>query len=249
MRDESSTIDAMSSPHPLDNPIWTALQTGHAHLAQGDATLAWYPDDVGPFGGVAADGVPSPDALAYLRSRTEPIHLIGPRPTLPATLAVADHTVLQMTSDRLTPGAGAEPIAMRVLTDADLPAMLDLMARVYPGYFRRRTNVLGQYLGIFHDDRLVAMGGERFLPAACCELSGIATDPSATGRGYARAIIERLVASIRDRGLQPFLHVSPGNTRAIHLYRSLGFVLRAELPILTISPAITSGSRTGSSAH
>ena len=224
----------MSSPHPLDNPIWTALQTGHAHFAQGDSTLAWYPDDVGPFGGVAADGIPSADALAYLHSRTEPIHVIGPRPTLPPTLTVADHTVVQMTGDRVTPVAGGEP-ASRVLTDADLPAMLDLMARVYPGYFRRRTNVLGQYIGIFHDDRLVAMGGERFLPADYCELSGIATDPSATGRGYARAIIDRLVTSIRNRGLRPFLHVSPGNTRAIHLYRSLGFVLRAELPILTIS--------------
>lgn len=226
----------MSSTDPLDNPIWAALHGGHAHLAQGDATLVWYPADVGPFGGVESEGrVPSEEARAALLRRTEAIHFIGPQPTLPRSMAATSGSVLQMTCDRLAPAAGAEPAGLRALTAADVPAMLDLMARVYPGYFRRRTHVLGRYLGVFHDTRLVAMGGERFLLATHCELSGIATDPSALGRGYARAIMRRLVVSMLDRGLAPFLHVSPANTRAIEVYRALGFTCRAELPLLTVN--------------
>jgi GNAT superfamily N-acetyltransferase len=227
----------MARVDPLDNPVWTALHTGHAHLAQGDATVAWYPEDVGPFGAVESDGiVPSADALERLRGRPEVIHVIGPRPAMPANVAVTPGSVLQMTCERLVSSSAVEPVAMRVLTEADVPAMLDLMGRVYPGYFRRRTIVLGRYLGVFRETTLVAMGGERFLLDTHCELSGIVTDPSALGRGYARAIMRRLIESIRGRGRSPFLHVSPANTRAIEVYRSLGFTTRAELPLLTLLP-------------
>ncbi len=227
----------MASADPLDNPIWAALRSGHADLAQGDATLAWYPEDVGPFGGVESAGfVLSDEAGVALLNRAEAIHFIGPSPRLPDEVSVSRNSVLQMTCGHLTPAADVEPIGSRQLTEADVPAMLDLMGRVYPGYFRRRTRLLGRYLGIFHDTALVAMGGERFLLGGHCELSGIATDPSALGRGYARVIMRRLIASIRDRGLSPFLHVSPANTRAIEVYRTLGFTVRAELPLLTLSP-------------
>jgi GNAT superfamily N-acetyltransferase len=232
----------MPSADPLDNPIWAALHSGHAHLAQGDATLAWYPEDVGPFGAVtSADSVPSADALRDLRNRTEAIHFIGPLPTLPTDIEVVHGSVLQMTCERLSPAPGVEPIVLRTLTDADVPAMLELMGRVYPGYFRRRTHVLGRYLGVHHGTRLVAMGGERFLLGTHCELSGIATDPSALGRGYARAIMHRLIASMLERSIAPFLHVSPANTRAIEVYRALGFTTRAELPFVTLAPRVPRG--------
>jgi GNAT superfamily N-acetyltransferase len=232
---QQKTTPDMPSGDPLGNPIWTALHSGHAHLAQGDATLAWYPEDVGPFAAVPFAGcVPSADALRDLRNRTEAIHFIGPRPTLPDEVEVAHSSVLQMTCDRLAPAADVEPIVLRVLTEADVPAMLELMGRVYPGYFRRRTHVLGRYLGVHHGAKLVAMGGERFLLDTHCELSGIATDPSALGRGYARGIMRRLITSMLERSISPFLHVLTTNTRAIEVYRALAFTTRAELPVLTV---------------
>lgn len=226
-----------STTEALDNPIWSALHSGHARLAVGDATAVWYPEDVGPFGAVAADGAaPSADAMSRLRERSEALHFIGCLPALPADIVSASDAVLQMTCARPASGPRVEPVAVRPLTVADVPAMLDLMARVYPGYFRRRTHLLGSYLGVFEAGALVAMGGERFRLDAHCELSGIVTDPSAAGRGYARAIVRRLVESLFDRGLSPFLHVAPANARAIDVYRALGFTARAELPLLTIHP-------------
>jgi GNAT superfamily N-acetyltransferase len=225
----------MPSAEPLDNPVWAALHSGHAHFAEGDATLARYPQDIGPFGAVPfAGSVPSADALRDLKNRTEAIHFIGAAPTLPADIEVTHSSVLQMTCDRLAPATGVEPIVLRTLTEADVPAMLELMGRVYPGYFRRRTHVLGRYLGVHHGARLVAMGGERFLLGTHCELSGIATDPSALGRGYARGIMRQLITAMLERSISPFLHVLITNARAIEVYRALGFTTRAELPVLTV---------------
>lgn len=42
-----------------------------------------------------------------------------------------------------------------------VPEMLDLVARTRPGPFRPRTRVMGTYLGIRENGRLVAMAGER----------------------------------------------------------------------------------------
>lgn len=112
------------------------------------------------------------------------------------------------------------------------PPCLALTALVFPGYFRARTIALGRYIGIFVDEDLVAMGGERLLLTGHCELSAICTHPAHVGHGYARAIMRELCATIADRGFTPFLHVSPENTRARALYRSLGFAEHAFVPLM-----------------
>ena len=76
--------------------------------------------------------------------------------------------------------------------------MVDLVARTEPGPFRPRTIELGGYLGIFHDDTLVAMAGRRFHLPGYVEVSAVCTDPSARRRGYG-AIVTTLVAD-QDRG-------------------------------------------------
>jgi ribosomal protein S18 acetylase RimI-like enzyme len=233
----------MGRGEPLDNPIWAALHSAHAQWALGDASAVWYPLDVGPFAAVPHDDAPlSPDALTALRERPEAVHFIGALPARPAHVAVTRSSVLQMICDRSPSEAPNEPPDLRLLTEADTPAMLDLMSRVYPGYYRRRTGQLGTYWGVFEADRLAAMGGERFFLASHRELSGIVTDPSAAGRGYARAIISRLVESLVHRGISPFLHVAPDNTRAIAIYRAMGFAPRAELPLLTIERRAENGA-------
>ncbi|HXN66890.1 MAG TPA: GNAT family N-acetyltransferase, partial [Bradyrhizobium sp.] len=39
----------MSTPHPLDRPIWHALTTRQAALAEGGARARRYPPDIAPF--------------------------------------------------------------------------------------------------------------------------------------------------------------------------------------------------------
>jgi ribosomal protein S18 acetylase RimI-like enzyme len=222
---------------PFGNPIWFALQSVHATLAQGDETLLRYPADVAPFAAVARDGVrPSDAALAQAMQRPDVFYIVGAVPVLPSHVRVQPQAgVLQMVYAETPSPQTSGDVEVRELGDADLPAMLSLTSRVYPWFFRARTPVMGRYVGVFDDERLVAMGGERFRLEHACELSGICTDPDYVGRGYAGAIIRELIASILARGHAPFLHLAATNTRARSLYRALGFVERRELPMIAIN--------------
>jgi ribosomal protein S18 acetylase RimI-like enzyme len=132
---------------------------------------------------------------------------------------------------------GPEPpmkIELSVLSEADIPDMLELTTITHPGPFRSHTYTLGTYLGIRIAGRLAAMGGQRMHVPGYRELSAICTHPDFQGRGYARTIVARLMAETFERGLIPFLHVEEANRRAQAVYRDLGFVERARLPLLVV---------------
>jgi predicted GNAT family acetyltransferase len=64
------------------------------------------------------------------------------------------------------------------------------------------------------------------------EVSAVCTHPDVQRRGYARALIGRVVNRMLRAGETPFLHVECSNLRAIEMYRGLGFAPRAEYPLL-----------------
>ena len=81
---------------------------------------------------------------------------------------------------------GAHDTEAVELSAADVPEMLDLVARTKPGPFLPRTIQLGRYLGIRRDGRLIAMAGERVQPPALTgDQSAVCTDEdySRTGSG------------------------------------------------------------------
>jgi ribosomal protein S18 acetylase RimI-like enzyme len=225
---------------PLNNPVWFALQTGHADLAQGDDTIRAYPADIGPFAAMASDADrPSAPGLAQALRSHDLVYFIGQAPSLPSPWSVQScPAILQMTCSRLPPSPSTTSVEVRELGDADVPAMLALTARVFPGYFRARTPAMGRYVGVFNGGELAAMGGERFRLEHHVEISAICTHPSFVGRGYARTIVRRLAESILDRRLTPFLHLSPDNVRARVLYNSVGFAERGEIRMAKAQGAV-----------
>jgi ribosomal protein S18 acetylase RimI-like enzyme len=112
---------------------------------------------------------------------------------------------------------------------ADVPEMLDLVARTRPGPFLSRTVSLGVYLGIRRGGVLVAMAGERMRPPGWGEISAVCTDPDHRGQGLAGRLVGAVGAVIRERGDVPFLHASASNTTGIRLYRRLGFTHRRDI--------------------
>ena len=119
-----------------------------------------------------------------------------------------------------------------VLSAADVDDMLALVELTHPGPFRERTIELGNFVGIRQHGRLLAMAGERMWIGDHREVSAVCTHPEAQGRGYARALMGRVINRMLRAGQTPFLHVESANERAIAMYQGIGFIQRAEFPLL-----------------
>lgn len=224
--------------HLLDNPAWAALTTFQAHLSVGGGLARRYADDIAPIAAVArrddrameelAALVPAIDWLSMPATLDDLIPLVPP----PLRVRVAKELVQMVCERRVDVDArGSE---LFVLSDSDVPEMLALVALTHPGPFRPRTHTLGTYLGIRVDGRLAAMGGQRMHLPGFRELSAICTHPDFRGHGYARTIVARVTTAIFDEGLTPFLHVEGSNHAAQALYRSMGYIERARLPLLVL---------------
>ncbi|MER5544065.1 GNAT family N-acetyltransferase [Streptomyces sp. NPDC002589] len=215
---------ATPATHVLDNAVWAALTGPHAHLAERLGRAARYEDGVYALAALADPA----DPAAWQDLRT----LVGPGTT------VRIKPVDRVPDDWRLEGSGegvqlvdvalrAEPAPEAVrLGRADVPEILDLVARTRPGPFLERTVEMGTYLGIRHEGRLIAMAGERLRLPGWTEISAVCTDSGHRGRGLATRLVRAVAWGIRERGDTPFLHAAADNTRAIRLYESIGFVLR-----------------------
>jgi ribosomal protein S18 acetylase RimI-like enzyme len=206
----------------LENPAWAALHGAHARFAEVHGLAARYQAEVAPFHALADPS--DPRAWADLTELT----------TAEVTLAGAGltpHAGWELTGSvegvqlvDVALRSAPDPEAVR-LTAADVPEMLDLVARTEPGPFRNRTIELGTYLGLRRDGALIAMAGERLHPPGWTEISAVCTDPGHRRQGLATRLVRAVAAGIRERGETPFLHTGAANTTAIRLYESIGFVL------------------------
>jgi predicted GNAT family acetyltransferase len=131
---------------------------------------------------------------------------------------------------------GADEPGLVSLGPGDVQEMLELVSMTNPGPFAARTIELGAYVGIRHNGVLVAMAGERLHFTGWTEISSVCTAPTYRGRGMASLLVSALIAGIRRRSEDPFLHVIATNTAAIRLYERLGFSIRRNLTIAVVSP-------------
>ena len=145
---------------------------------------------------------------------------------------VSRSSILQLFPAADIPEFGED--AGSVLGETDRTAMRELTRIAFPDFFRERTHELGLYLGIYDGARLVAMAGERLALPGLQEISGVCTHPDFSGRGLARRLTRALLRRHRRRGVGSFLHVSEGNAGARRLYKSMGFVERASLPMCQV---------------
>jgi ribosomal protein S18 acetylase RimI-like enzyme len=216
--------------HLLDNPIWSALSSEQAYLAQTHGLAKRFPRDVAPFGAMAGQSAAEYRALSeILAGDTAALFLDAP-PTLPAGWSmVLRGEMYQMVFDAPPPVAPVFP----ELTAADVPEMLALTKLTQPGPFLPRTIELGSYFGIRESGALVAMAGERLHLTGFTEVSAVCTHPDFRGRGYSNALMSAVISGIMRRGETPFLHVKTDNP-AVALYQNLGFQVRSQLHLAVI---------------
>lgn len=218
----------------LDNPIWTALETRHAHLAQGDARARRYPPEVSPFAAVPDTSPESLAALADLARPGETLLTIRaePIPAPPGMVLATAAEAVQMLADPPLPEVDDPRI--RPLETLDAADMLALATLSEPGPFSLRTLELGRFWGIRIDGRLAAMAGERLKLPGHAELSGVCVHPDFRRRGLG-ALMSRFVAGrIAAAGETAFLHAYAANAAAIGLYAALGFRLRRTMRVAAL---------------
>jgi ribosomal protein S18 acetylase RimI-like enzyme len=217
----------------LDNPFWSSLSTRHAHIAQGGTLARRYPPAIAPHAGLPGVGPENVAALQTLVEIGDDMGIAGPFvPRLPGNWETQLETRLTQMIRTDTSPLPQGDVDVSVLGAGDVTEMLALVELTNPGPFRPRVIELGTFLGIRERGRLVAMAGERMWIGDFREVSGVCTHPDARGRGYARALMGRIINWMLRAGQTPFLHARSANTPTIDLYRSLGFVRRAELPLL-----------------
>jgi GNAT superfamily N-acetyltransferase len=219
-------------PLELDNPVWSALNGPHRDLAMRLADLRWYPPAIAPFVAIpSADTLPDLES-AHRQGLGDQAYFVGACPNaLPSGWRVVSQSyILQLfpTHEIHDEDAGA------VLGEADRGAMRELTQIAFPDFFRERTPELGLYLGVYDGAKLIAMAGERMALTGLQEISGVCTHPDHAGRGHARRLTNALLSRHRRRGVGSFLHVSEGNAAARRLYESMGFAVRAKLPMCKV---------------
>ncbi len=225
----------MTDPHPLDRPVWNSLNMGWSSLALGSAGALRLDPDYGPFGAAADFSQPSLKALAELIPPGGQLWTAetDESPVPPGLTVLRTAPLHQMVLEDLNPlGTGADIVP---LTESDAAEMMALAHLTEPGPFFRRTNRLGDFVGVRQDGRLVAMAGERMRLDGFTEVSGVCTHPDHRGHGYAGALMSVVAQKIIARGETPFLHSYSTNTGAIALYERLGFVLRRQVTVTILS--------------
>jgi ribosomal protein S18 acetylase RimI-like enzyme len=233
-------MNGMDTTHPLDNPIWSALTSRQAHIAETSSHARRFPPEVTSLGGFAEPSQESYDSLAALQSDGGATALfLTDRASLPAGWAIVDEApLLQMVRENNRAGgstiARSPALEWTELSEQDVPEMVALARITKPGPFGRRTRELGTYIGISREGKLVAMAGERLRVPGYSEISAVCTLPEYIGQGFAARLMNVLIEKILSCGEIPFLHVRSTNQRAIDLYRRLGFVDRLVLQYVSV---------------
>jgi len=220
--------------HLLDNPIWSSLTTKHASFAVMQGNAGRYPPQIAPFAAVNTSDASALAQLEGIINGGESVYLVGLAPELGAGWRVESAFPIPQLVCSTPAVVRSGPDAV-TLTEANRSDMLALTALVFPGFFRARTVEMGRYIGIYHGRVLAAMAGERMRMDGYQEISAVCTHPEFIGRGYAQRLVALLVNAVLERGDTPFLHTHRENARALALYDHLGFKIRTEVMLWSVT--------------
>lgn len=220
--------------HPLDNIFWNCLSGPQAHFAQGIGMARRYAKGFSPILGFAQAEQPDFAALAPYCDSGEQFYCSGWSGEMPDGWRLqAETTMYRMVWDGKMPDE-VQDFFPRALDASHAQQAMALAVLTNPGPFGLRTLELGDYLGCFEGERLIAMAGERTNAEPYREVSGVCTHPEFQGRGLARRLMHTLIRRQLMRNEIPFLHVMCHNTSAHELYLRMGFRDYCKTPVRVI---------------
>lgn len=211
----------------LDNPVWHSLSETHKDLSIDYHNIKFYQPAYCPFGGFIDNNNVASRIDEYSKLINN-LFVVGEKPFFSNKLFLKKELIcVQMVLEKKTE-AGIEEDLIK-LDNAFSGALSSLVNEVQPGYFKEKTNLMGDYFGIVKDGKLVAVTGERMKMKNFTEVSAVVTHPFYTGKGYARQLVGYTVNKIFNENKIPYLHVAETNLGAIRLYEKLGFTTRRKI--------------------
>ena len=221
--------------HPLDNPIWIALNSGSASFAYSNGVVRFIDRRIGFFAGIPLYDTEHLNQLYEAMDSGMRVIVFPPGDLdLDAKWKVRnDNALLQMVFEKPSFNLSLEA-SIRALAAADVPEMLALTQLAKPGPFLENTIAFGGYFGFFVDGRLVSMAGTRLAAGPYTEVSAVCTHPDFVGQGLAQLVLPHVLNYIQQQGQIPYLQLYPDNLPAYRLYQRLGFVERANLRVYSL---------------
>jgi ribosomal protein S18 acetylase RimI-like enzyme len=213
----------------LKNPVWHSLSETHSTFSLNYEGVKFYHPEICPFGAFS-DALKTSNALNEYSKLTDSFFLVSENETPPfdENFVVLDRKIegCQMVLEKLVDYPIKEEIIP--LTSSHIEEIYDLIWLVMPGYYQKKSFEMGNYFGIFKNNKLVAVSGQRMQTNDWIEISAIVTHPEHTRKGYAKQLTAYVTTEILKEKKHPILHTTKGNT-AIGLYESLGFKITREM--------------------
>jgi ribosomal protein S18 acetylase RimI-like enzyme len=212
--------------HLLHNPVYNALHSGDKHLSFGNGKVKFFDEQVSPFAGFENDYSKGfADLYELLPVGRKILYAIPSFIAQPGGWQIRHEIkglqfIYEGNSDIKT-----EFPNVISLSEIHIEQMMQLTKLTKPGPFGLGTINFGSYFGIFDNEKLVAMTGQRLHVKNYSEISAVCTHPDYAGKGYAYTLLQHQLQLILQQNQQPFLHVRDDNQRAIALYLRLGFTI------------------------
>ncbi|OBW42890.1 FR47-like protein [Chryseobacterium sp. MOF25P] len=210
----------------LDNPVYHSLNEYHKKFCLNFGDSKFYNPEVAAFGG-SLNVAKGNDITDYAKI-CDDFLIFGFKPDLgelktEISQLVCDQYILE---NKIELDYTEEIIELQ---DENHDELLAFVRKFYPHYFKNRTPELGKYFGIFKDNKLVTITGQRMQMNDMTEVSAVITDTDYLGKGFAKQLVAFVSNTIFEDGKTPFLHVAENNLGAKKLYEKLGFDLRGKI--------------------
>lgn len=212
----------------LDNPVWNSLNETHHDFCIHYEGAKFYKPAYCPFGSFV-DYKQASEVLTRYASNSNNFYVVGEQPSYNSDLKLHKNLICHQMVLKNAINIHCNEVIVPLQSNQQKTDLFHLVNLVQPGYFNAKTHELGSYFGIYKDQKLVAVTGERMKMNAFTEVSAVVTHPQHTGNGYAKQLIKHTTDNMFQEGKTPYLHVASTNIGAIKLYEKLGFVTRRKI--------------------